>query len=515
MKFIDLVGMAVEALLRRRARTLLTLFGVTLAACLLVLSLAVGLGLRDAIERQFADGGAILNVTVMAKYATTEEQIAAEANNVDGEMSDARRERLQQALSERRPSKPVDPKLPLTFDRLDELRRLPHVETVWPDLMWHNRVEFGDHVETGWTVCVPTGQETVDRLIVAGRGLQDGDDKAVLIHEFHAWDWGYRNEADVSRLLGQKVTLENIQRQQHVARFLLGFDHSVDPQELAALEDAVDRLPEFIQDLPLSDPAKAALKKALTRSGTAQDEESITIRDDFEIVGVYRSQTDADGNEYPHSAWRFRSSSAVIPVSAGERLLAQHPVYRDYGVSSAVLQVDRKEHVRAVVDRLDELGFENYSMVAFVERLIFHVSLIIAALTGFATAALFVAAVGITNTMVMSVLERTREIGVLKALGATGGQILSLFLIEGFLLGFAGGLAGVLCGWAASQGLDSWVHGVVTNELGREVESSVFVFPLWLSAAVPAACALTTMLASVYPARKAAVVNPVHALRHE
>ena len=128
---------------------------------------------------------------------------------------------------------------------------------------------------------------------------------------------------------------------------------------------------------------------------------------------------------------------------------------------------------------------------------------------------MIVAGIGITNTMVMSVLERVREIGVMKAVGARDGQILSLFLIEGLLLGLTGGVLGVLLGWGVSCGLDAWVRSILEAEFHDTVEDAMFVFPVWVTFGVPLFCAATTVLASFYPARKASRVDPVTALRHD
>ena len=136
-------------------------------------------------------------------------------------------------------------------------------------------------------------------------------------------------------------------------------------------------------------------------------------------------------------------------------------------------------------------------------------------MTGFAGAALLVAAIGITNTMVMAVLERTREIGIMKAVGASEGQIMSIFLIEGMLLGLVGGSLGVLSGWGISLGMDSWVRSILEGEFHEPMTEPMFVFPAWLALSVPIFCGIVTTAAAFYPARRAARIDPVQALRHD
>jgi putative ABC transport system permease protein len=132
-----------------------------------------------------------------------------------------------------------------------------------------------------------------------------------------------------------------------------------------------------------------------------------------------------------------------------------------------------------------------------------------------AAVALLVAALGITNTMVMSVLERTREIGVMKAVGARDHHIQAIFLLEGALIGAIGGSLGVLLGWLASIPGDSVAHALLQDQALPTLRHTLFAFPLWLTLGTPAFASLVTTLAAVYPAYRATRVNPIAALRHE
>jgi ABC-type lipoprotein release transport system permease subunit len=115
----------------------------------------------------------------------------------------------------------------------------------------------------------------------------------------------------------------------------------------------------------------------------------------------------------------------------------------------------------------------------------------------------------------MSVLERVREIGVMKALGARDGHVLGAFLLEGALVGLVGGTLGVALAWAASFPGDAYLRRLVEQRLSVRLEESVFAFPPWLLLGVPALAALITTLAALYPARRAVRVDPAAALRHD
>ena len=165
------------------------------------------------------------------------------------------------------------------------------------------------------------------------------------------------------------------------------------------------------------------------------------------------------------------------------------------------------------------MGFETYSLVAVIETVRMNVMLISGATALVAVVALIVAAIGITNTMIMAVLERTHEIGILKALGARDGHIRLIFVVEGLLMGLVGSGIGMTLGWLASFPGDSIARSIMESQaqqLDRDLaKDSLFVFPPWLVLGVPALVCLITTLAAWYPAARAARVDPVTSLRHE
>ena len=133
----------------------------------------------------------------------------------------------------------------------------------------------------------------------------------------------------------------------------------------------------------------------------------------------------------------------------------------------------------------------------------------------FALLALVVACLGITNTLVTSVVERTREIGILKAVGASNRQVWGIFLAEGAVIGLAGGLLGL----ALALGLTVPADAVVREQIEKStteklMTATVVEFPLWLTAATVGFAVGVTTLAAWYPARRAARIEPVEALRH-
>jgi putative ABC transport system permease protein len=184
------------------------------------------------------------------------------------------------------------------------------------------------------------------------------------------------------------------------------------------------------------------------------------------------------------------------------------------GVNLAVLLVDSEKDVKDVVCRIAELGLEPRAAIEFIERKRLIYLLILGGITCVAGVALLVSALGIATTMLMSVLERTREIGIMKAVGANNGHLQFIFLVEDALIGLLGAGIGLLLAWTAYPG-DAWVRSMVMRDIKIELKTSIFVFPPWMALTVMLFTILVTTLAALYPVRHAARIDPVSALRYE
>jgi putative ABC transport system permease protein len=134
-------------------------------------------------------------------------------------------------------------------------------------------------------------------------------------------------------------------------------------------------------------------------------------------------------------------------------------------------------------------------------------------LVGIASIALVVASIGIMNTMLTSVMERTREIGIMKAIGATTRDIMSIFIIEGMLLSSLGGVIGIILGVFGSQGLTLILRSFMSmGGGGFQLNPIITVTSVVLAVAVSL---IVGVLSSLYPAWKAARMSPIEAVRYE
>jgi ABC-type antimicrobial peptide transport system permease subunit len=167
-----------------------------------------------------------------------------------------------------------------------------------------------------------------------------------------------------------------------------------------------------------------------------------------------------------------------------------------------------------IAELFEERGFRIQSLRAILDmmnRAMVVVQIMLASVGGLA---LFVASLGIANTMVMAVYERTREIGILKAVGASPGDIRALFVVEAALIGLLGGIVGTICGWLLGIALNQGILAVLRwQEI--PIEGRFFVTTPWLVLLALAFATVVGLLAGLYPAARAARLDPLDALRYE
>jgi len=192
--------------------------------------------------------------------------------------------------------------------------------------------------------------------------------------------------------------------------------------------------------------------------------------------------------------------------------------YNKTGYNEVIVKVSDVEKTLEVRDQIIAMGFQANTMLDFVQGINNFYKVLQVVLGGVGAIALLVAAIGIANTMAMSILERTREIGLMKAVGATNRDVLTIFLGEAAGIGFIGGVGGVLVGWLAGQALNVIAVVYLAQQAAAQggMPPSVAVYtPLWLPVFVLLFSIFIGMVSGLYPALRAATMIPVLALKYE
>ena len=192
--------------------------------------------------------------------------------------------------------------------------------------------------------------------------------------------------------------------------------------------------------------------------------------------------------------------------------------YNKTGYNQVIVKVSDPKQALDTAEKITEMGFQAFTYQQFVQGINSFYQVLQVIFGGVGAIALLVAAIGIANTMTMSILERTREIGLMKAVGATNRDVLAIFLGEAAGIGFLGGLGGVTIGWLAGQAINVVAIVYLAGQASQQggVPPSVAVYtPVWLPVFALIFATVIGMISGLYPALRAATMIPVMALKYE
>lgn len=357
------------------------------------------------------------------------------------------------------------PENKVTLDEsvLRQIRTLKGVESAFPDARFPAKIRFGDREEFGFVQILPADKTTQALIqLRAGKVFSRDDSQSVIVSDSFLRGAGVK---DFESVIGQTMEIST-----------LYFD-------LGRLKDL-----DFSQGLPIGrELYSLKIEGVSTRMGMGS---ALPIRSD-----VFLSEGTAG------------KMKKLILTSLWDLFGNTDGTY-----SLVNVRVASPSDIETVKSELKELGLQTFALIDQLEEIktgFLFLDMILAAV---GMIAIVVAALGIINTMIMSILERYAEIGIMKAVGARDRDVKRIFFFESGTIGFVGGLFGFGLGWAVSQ----IINLVVNSYLGGQgvPPLSYFSFPLWLFIGAVAFAVLVSLLAGIYPAARAAGVDPVVALRH-
>ncbi len=532
MRTRDLIGTALGGLWRQKARSALTLLGVAVGATALAYTLALGVGLRAFIENEFKSRREFWQIRVVppnyGRVPVPEGDIPPAEIAVGDDLPADRRERLRKRLvQDYRQNHPPKRAALISPEQVAAMRRLPGVDEVQTYHIASGTVTAGQTRRWATVYCGALNDFTpsLESHLLWGRAAVAADE--AVVSEFMLYRLGMKTDEQMKAAVGMtlRVTLgkPEFARGNQLAALLApgARQEQIDRGQAEVLDRIARQLPQHIDKFDLSEFEKAAVKAVLTAKPPADTPKPVGTADtsvsvEFRVVGVTRlpDLKEPDPTDLLAGA-PMPASEVFVGPAAENRLFADRPEHAP-GYADVTVKVRTGGDVEAVVRELEGMGVQPISSLRFYNAVKREVTLIAGGLNLFAVLSMLVAAIGITNTLFTSVLERTREIGILKAVGARDGHILWMFLLEGAAVGLIGGAIGLGVAWVASIPSDGWVKSLIEQQRREEmITQTYFGWPWWLVPAVLLFTVLLTTAAAVFPARRASRIPPVEALRYE
>lgn len=450
MKILDLFVMSISNLWRRKLRTILTVLGVVIGTASIVVMLSLGFGLNKSTMEQIEESGSLTTITVY--NASADEYFSDE----DMEVSDE--------------------DIVLDDDAIASFQAIEHVEVASPMLNVPVILRQGAY------------EANVSLMGVSIAALES--------MKFELEEGELPVEGDTLKFLyGNQIITYFCQSSTGSGYWETGelpdIDYMDSPMFVIFDTDAYYNAQAGEEAMP----KKYLIEASGVLAGGLEDysESSYNVYCDLDVLVTQLNKI-------------FKNEA--IP---GQPTTESGKPYSELQYDEAYIQVDKMDNVTDVQKQITELGFETYSNAEYLESMQKQYRSIQAVLGGIGAVSLFVAAIGIANTMMMSIYERTKEIGIIKVLGCSLGNIRTLFLLEAAFIGFIGGIFGVLL----SYGISVVINHFLGDFYGYESATTISYIPLWLPVIALGFAILVGMMAGFFPALRAMKLSPLAAIRTE
>ena len=451
MRFLDLLTMSINNLRRRKVRTALTVLGVVIGTASVVVMVSLGIG---------------LNALMMEMYSSYGSMTAIEIYNYGNNGNNGTN----------------DNPLYLTDDTVKEFLRIPHVTSASPVLETNVILKQGVY-ETNTSINGVT-REFMEQIPLGQGKLPDPKSTEMEFIYGNAVVQWFQNSKTGK---GYWDTQE-----------LPDIDYMNKPMFVIFDTDAYyqSRNGGNGDGTPVKAPKKYLIRTAGVVEGGIDDYNSYAY-------GVY---TDID-----QLKTQLKKLYKKKPIP-GQPTNKKGKPYSYFIYNQAYVYVDDMENVTAVQKAITDMGFQANSQMEWIEQSQQTYNMIQLVLGGIGAISLFVAAIGIANTMMMSIYERTKEIGVIKVLGCDLRTIRNMFLLESGFIGFMGGVIGVAISYGIGFIMNHFlgIGQIMTGQAGN-----ISRIPLWLAAAAVVFAIFVGMAAGFFPSLRAMHLSPLAAIRNE
>src|ERR1700686_919462 len=469
MKLPDLTELALRNLRESVLRNALTTVGIAVGVASLVAMLSLGIGLQQLASRRLVKSGLFDTVLVTSRR---------DLRNFGREQ-----ERTGPAPGESRI---------LDEPARREIEHLPNVLEAYPDIRFITELRYKDKPHLTMISALPSSAKSNDAFEgMQGRFFSADTAPEVILQKTFA-----------EELLG-KTPARGVDETKvaDLAKPLLGKELMMRYAQRAA-SPAQPR------------PANADATNSADRNLDAPPYSVVSREQTLTIVGV----ADLD----PESMRGPTRAKVFLPLKLAESLHVMQPTdlreisraASDQAVYSSIsVRVKNPTQVQVVEDSIKKMGFNTFSLLDASQSLRPFFRVLDLFLLIFGSLALAVASIGIVNTLVMAILERRREIGIMKAIGASDGDVKKLFFAEAGAMGIVGGVVGVALGWTIGH-----IINLGTNiYLKRQSlpPESFWAVPWWLGGAAIVFAFLVSLVSGLYPAAPTARLDPGQALRYE
>jgi len=470
MKAADIARTCIRNLTKRKVRTLLTVSGVVIGTSAVIVMVSLGVGMNRQMTKMLEEWADLTMIQVYNYQGMT---------NENGET------------------------IPdITDEVIGEFNGIEHVKAVLPisnTFYVGNSVAIYNTDGKALQYCPFVGTymdelENFGYVLKEGRFKQAGDPVTTVLFGSQACEYV---------LLYEDTSYNSFENAE--------YDYNTG--EIISMP--ADPMKDEFHIIPLGrDPVTWQLDYSVIGSKTAPNMEYDEV---LNVVGVI----DGDWSDYNSIRGIFIDIAYIADlIEAYNEFNPDYPMEEFNGVYNDVrVRVDDMKNVESVEKELKAMGYQTSSFNQQREQMMKQVVTIQLLLAALASVSLFVAAMNITNTMIMAIVERTKEIGIMKVLGCDIGKIRLLFLGEAAAIGFLGGVAGTALSYGLSFLINNFLGGKLLNMFGGYYDTgekiAISSIPLWLVLAALGGATMIGMIAGFYPANRSVKISALSAISHE